>query len=98
MALRKPNANAAREDKGMRESKALPNKEKPVRGVLLSISQASERTHLSKAWIYQHMDNGTLPFPWFLLTVGKRAIDSADIDDWLWLKKIPAAKKKPEDI
>jgi len=76
----------------MRESKAKPCGEKSkVRGKLISITEAVEKYPLGKDWYYRHMEKGTLPFPWYLLTVGKRFMDTADIEDWLDSCKIPAA-------
>jgi predicted DNA-binding transcriptional regulator AlpA len=74
----------------MKASRTVPPEEKPVRGELLTISDAVKKTRLGKDWFYRHMDNGTLPFPWFLLTAGKRFMDSADIEDWLRAAKVPA--------
>jgi len=76
----------------VRKSEAVPQKEKPVRGELLTMSEAAEKIHMSMKWIYKHMDQGTLPFPWFMPSPGKRFIDSADIEDWQRLTKIPAGK------
>jgi len=76
----------------MRESKVKPCGEKSkVRGKLISIGEAVEKYPLGKDWYYRHMENGTLPFPWYLLTVGKRFMDTADIEDWLDSCKISAA-------
>ena len=74
----------------MRPSRATAQEEKPVRGQLISIREAVKRYPLGKDWYYRHMDNGTLPFPWFMLS--KRCMDTADIDDWLRLMKVPAGK------
>jgi len=79
----------------MRQSKA--HAEKPVRGRLLDMNEAEERIGLSKEWMYKRMKKGTLPFPWFMTSPGKRFIDSADIEDWLRLVKVPAGVK-PEVI
>jgi predicted DNA-binding transcriptional regulator AlpA len=62
----------------------------PVRGKLVGIREASERIFMKKTWIYDRMRNGTLPFPWFSLASGKRAFDTADLDDFLRLRKVPA--------
>ena len=67
----------------MGKSKAVSQEEKPVRGKLLTIPQAAEMIPMSKSWIYRHIDKRTLPFPWFMSSLGKCFIDSADIDDWL---------------
>jgi predicted DNA-binding transcriptional regulator AlpA len=74
----------------MRTSRAIAKEEKPVRGVLLTMDKAAERSGLSKWWFYKHMQDGTLPIPWFQMTAGKRLVDSADIDDLLRMRKIPA--------
>jgi excisionase family DNA binding protein len=76
----------------MRESKAIPQEEKPVRGELLTMAEAAQKIGLSKKWIYNHMENGTLPFPWFMPSPGKRLIDSADLEDWQRATKIPVGE------
>ena len=76
----------------MKEKKPIPYEFKSVRGALISISEASTITGLGKDWFYQHMAAGTLPFPWFL-NGGKRLMDAADIDEWVAMIKIPAAKR-----
>lgn len=76
----------------MRGSKAVPQEEKPVRGELLTMEEASEKIRLSMKWIYNHMENGTLPFPWFMPSSGKRLMDSADIEDWQRTTKIPVGE------
>jgi predicted DNA-binding transcriptional regulator AlpA len=76
----------------MRPSNAVPQVLKSVRGQLLTVDEAVRITRLGKDWFYRHMKNGTLPFPWFTLTTGKRFMDSADIDNWLRLMKVPAGK------
>jgi predicted DNA-binding transcriptional regulator AlpA len=76
----------------MRGGRAIPQKEKPVRGKLITMAEASKKIRLSKKWIYNRMENGTLPFPWFMPSPGKRLMDSADIDDWLLIKKIPVGE------
>jgi predicted DNA-binding transcriptional regulator AlpA len=81
----------------VRASKAEPQGEKPVRGDLLTMEETAEKIRMSTKWIYAHMENGTLPFPWFMPSPGKRLIDSADIEDWQRIIKIPAGKM-PGDI
>jgi len=80
----------------LRQSNAVPQVLKSVRGQLLSVDEAVKITRLGKDWYYRHMRNGTLPFKWFLLDAGKRFMDSADISDWLEKKEVPAATK-PKD-
>jgi predicted DNA-binding transcriptional regulator AlpA len=65
----------------VRESKSIPQ-EKPVRGELLSVADAAKKIQKSRRWVYNHMEDGTLPFPWFMLCTKKRFIDSADIEDY----------------
>jgi predicted DNA-binding transcriptional regulator AlpA len=82
----------------MRKSDAVPPdvKLKSVRGQLITINEASKITRLGKDWFYRHMKNGTLPFPWRMQSVCNRVIDSADLDDWLNVIKIPVGRK-PEN-
>ena len=77
----------------MRESNAVTQEEEPLwRGRPLTIKKAVCETGIGKDWFYRHMDNGTLPFPWYLLGPGLRKMDSADIKDWLDAQKIPAGR------
>jgi len=77
----------------MRASKAKPNEANPaVRGELISIGEAVEKYPLAKDWYYRHMEAGTLPFPWYQLSVGKRFMDTADIEAWIEKCKVPAGK------
>jgi predicted DNA-binding transcriptional regulator AlpA len=68
-----------------------------VRGKLLKMEEAAEKTGMSVEWIYKHMRKGTLPFAWFMPCPGKRLVDSADIEDWQRLIKVPAGAM-PGDI
>jgi hypothetical protein len=82
----------------MRDSKAVPQKGKPVpRGEWLSMEKAAKKSGMSKEWLYKRMREGTLPFAWSRPCPGKRNIDSANIEDWLRLIEIPAGTK-PGDI
>lgn len=74
----------------MRASKAVPQKEKPVRGELLNMEQAAAKAGVSESWLYDRMKGGTLPFPWLMLGPGLRRVDSADIEDWHRSSKVPA--------
>jgi excisionase family DNA binding protein len=65
-----------------------PNEEKPVRGRLLTIDEASKYIRLGKTNIYQCIKDGTFTF--FRPPKGKMLLDSADLDDWLRISKIPA--------
>jgi predicted DNA-binding transcriptional regulator AlpA len=67
-------------------------KTKPVRGTLISVAEAAKRMGMSKRWLYDRMSGGTCPVPYFLLSAGRRAMDSADIDDWLLTVKVPPGK------
>ena len=91
MGEKRPPLIRRREEEGISGKKAAPSgNAETVRGKLISIEAASKKTGLSKDWFYTHMKNGTLPFPWFMLTVGKRLMDSMDIEDWLKQCKVPA--------
>jgi predicted DNA-binding transcriptional regulator AlpA len=72
----------------MRPGKAVPQEEKPVRGELLTMAEAAGKIRMSTKWIYARMEDGTLPFPWFMPSSGKRLIDSADIEEWQRLTKV----------
>jgi hypothetical protein len=79
----------------MRHSEAVPTGE----GVLLrkdsiSVEAAAEKYPIgSKDWYYQHMRNGTLPFPWWQFSAGKRVMRISDIENHISRRMVPAAKK-----
>jgi len=66
----------------MGKSETVTEQEKPVRGKLLTATEAADYIGAGKTWIYDHLSSGTLPFPCFRLKYGKR-FDSADLDDFL---------------
>jgi len=66
----------------MAKSETVTEQEKPVRGKLLTATQAAEYIGSGKTWIYSHLATRTLPFPCFRLKYGKR-FDTADLDDYL---------------
>lgn len=70
----------------MKENKTF--QEKPVRGELLTIDEAAKYIHIGKSTLYECIDDGI--FTVFRPPRGKRLIDSADLDDWLKMAKIPA--------
>ena len=77
----------------MRESKAKPSGADPAaRGELISIYEAAKRYPLLKNWYYLNIKAKTLPFPHTPLSVGKTVIDTADIEDWIKSRKVPAGK------
>ena len=81
----------------MRESKAQPHQEKAIRGELISINEAVKRYRIGRNWMYQHIKAGTLPFPYHKISQRKTFFDTADIEDWIKMRKIPAGTR-PGDI
>jgi excisionase family DNA binding protein len=77
----------------MNKNKAIPQQDKPVRGILLSAEEAAKKIGMSREWINKHAHEGTLPFPYFSPGPRKRLFDSADIEYWQRITKIPAGKK-----
>jgi excisionase family DNA binding protein len=70
----------------MRESKA--QQDKPVRGKLLTMAEAAEYIHIGLTTLYACVRNGAIPF--FRPPRGKILLDTADLDDWLRVSKVPA--------
>jgi excisionase family DNA binding protein len=79
----------------MRESKAASRQEKPVRGRLVTIDEGAEYIRLGKTTLYDCIHSGKLPF--FRPPRGKLLLDTADLDDWLRVSKVPAGTV-PENI
>jgi len=63
-----------------------------MRGRLISISEAVKLYSIKKDFYYSNMKNGTLPFPWYPLAMGKRFVNTADIEEWIEKVKVPAGK------
>jgi excisionase family DNA binding protein len=70
------------------KSKAVPQQENLVRGQLLSVKEATEYIRLGKTTLYDCVHSGAIPF--FRPPRGKILLDSADLDDWLRISKVPA--------
>ena len=87
MALRKPDADAAREEKGMRENRAVQQQEKPVRGELMTVDEAVKYIRMGKTSLYECLGR---EIPFFRRPTGKIVIDSADLDDYLRMSRVPA--------
>jgi excisionase family DNA binding protein len=62
--------------------------EKPVRGQLLTINEAAEYIHMSLTTLYECVHSRTIPF--FRPPKGRILIDTADLNDWLRVSKVPA--------
>jgi predicted DNA-binding transcriptional regulator AlpA len=54
-----------------------------VRGHLIVVKEIAAFFRVSVRWVNKHMADGTFPFRWFPLGKRDRAIDSADLEDWL---------------
>ena len=74
--------------KDLRGSKAVPLKEKPVRGELISVDEASRYIRLGKTSIYACAKDGLLSFSH--PPIGILSLDTAVLDDWLRMSKISA--------
>jgi excisionase family DNA binding protein len=77
---------------GIREKKGMKPKflgiENPVRGQLLTIDEAAKYIRMGKTTFYDCINSGDISFfrpPW-----GKILLDTADLDDWLRMSKVPA--------
>ena len=57
-----------------------------VKGTLLITKEIAEFLRTSERWVQKHMSDGTFPVRWYPIGERDRAVDSADLDDWL--KKI----------
>jgi excisionase family DNA binding protein len=71
----------------VRESKTIPQ-EKPVRGELLTIDEAARYIRMGKTTFYECVKEGKIPF--FRPPKGKILLDTADLDDWLRVSRVPA--------
>jgi excisionase family DNA binding protein len=72
----------------MRESKAVSQEGNPVRGKLITVKEAAEYIHMGEATLYECINACAIPF--FRPPKGRILLDSADLDDWLRVSKVPA--------
>ena len=72
----------------MKENKTLPQQEKPVRGELLTVNEAAKYIRMGKATFYECINAGQISY--FRPPKGKILVDTADLDDWLRVSKVPA--------
>jgi len=56
---------------------------KVVRGRLLVVKEMAMYLRVSESWICKKMQEGKLPFRWWVFSERGRVADSADIDEWL---------------
>jgi predicted DNA-binding transcriptional regulator AlpA len=75
----------------MRGSKSVPQKERPVRGELLTAVQVGERLNLSEKTIYNWKKSGELPIDYFYIN-GNLRFDSADVEDYILLSRFKSQK------
>jgi excisionase family DNA binding protein len=74
------------EERDVKESKAV-QQEKPVRGELITVKEAAEYIHTGMTTFYGCINRGKIPF--FRPPRGKILLDTADLDDYLRLIKVP---------
>ena len=72
----------------MKESKAAPREGKPVRGELIDIDEAAKYVCMGKTTFYECINKGLITY--FRPPKGKILLDTADLDDWLRVSKVPA--------
>ena len=66
-------------------NKAQPNSVNPVRGELLTFKEAAKRLRIGYSTFYEIIKKGYIePFN---LPIGRKLIDSADVDDYLFFSK-----------
>jgi len=72
----------------MKENNAVPPEQKPYRGKLMTFKEAANYIRMGHTCFYDCVRDGL--FTPFRPPRGKRLIDSADLDDWLRVSKVPA--------
>jgi excisionase family DNA binding protein len=70
----------------MKENKAAPQQEKPVRGRLLTVAEAAKYIHVGITTLYACINSGAITF--IRPPKGKILFDSADLDDYLRISKV----------
>jgi excisionase family DNA binding protein len=79
----------------MKESRDVTRQGKPVRGELITVSEAAKYIHVGLTSLYQCIRRGKISF--FRPEKGKILLDTADLDDWLRVSKVTAGMM-PGDI
>ena len=74
----------------MKESKSARS---PVRGKLASAKEIHDRYGIERHWIYDRIEDGTLPFPYFRISPRKYRFDSEAVEEWLCAIEHPAGTK-----
>jgi len=72
----------------LKENKVKQHEEKPFRGELLTIDEAAKYIRMGKSTLYECIKK--CEFSFFRPPRGRILIDSADLDDWLRIGKVPA--------
>jgi excisionase family DNA binding protein len=72
----------------VKKNKADPQQDRPVRGQLLTVNEAAKQIHVGLTTLYNSIHTGEIPF--FRPPRGKILLDTADLDDWLRMSKVPA--------
>ena len=72
----------------MKGNNAELQQEKPVRGELLTVDEAARYIRMGKSTFYECIHRGDIPF--FRPPRGKILLDTADLDEWLRISKVPA--------
>jgi excisionase family DNA binding protein len=72
----------------VKESNVVPQNGQPVRGQLVTIDEGAKYIHMCKTTLYECVHSGAIPF--YRPPRGKILLDTADLDDWLRISKVPA--------
>jgi excisionase family DNA binding protein len=72
----------------MKESRAVQQEERPVRGELVTVKEATKRIHVGLTTLYSAIHKGEISF--FRAPRGRILIDSSDLDNWLRVSKVSA--------
>ena len=61
-----------------------------IRGRLLLPREIAPVLRVSERWIRNGMQNGTFPIRWYFINDKDRAVDSADLNEWIAKKRVEA--------
>jgi excisionase family DNA binding protein len=76
----------------MRQSKAVPHEEEPVRGELMTPDEVAEKLRVSPKTVYAMAANNEIA-PHHIRSCVR--LDSADVDDYIFFSKFMRASIKP---
>jgi len=75
------------------EENKVPQDDKPLCGELISAKKVQEIYGIERSWLYDRIEDGTIPFPYSRLSPRKIRFKKSAIEKWLNTIEHPAGTK-----